>query len=127
VIVHSADVAIVKTEGGSASNAPDHLMRLFAYNQIMSRYGAAGLTKQEGDSSLVEMAKEAYVVSPVSSLVVLESQTDYKRFDINETDAASLKNASMNNNGAVPEPGEWAIIILVSAVFMYFLWKWKSI
>jgi hypothetical protein len=61
-------------------------------------------------------------VSPVSSLVVLETREDYKRFDIKDTDN-SLKNASLNGKGAVPEPHEWALIII--AVFVILTIKYK--
>lgn len=124
VIVHSADVRIIRSRGASISNAPDHLMRLFAYNQIMRKLGNSGMTKKYTDSTLMNQAHEAYVVSPVSSLVVLEKQTDYDRFDITDN-GKSLKNASQKNNGAVPEPGEWAMIIIIAAVFIFFLLKWK--
>ena len=99
-------------------------MRLFAYNQIMQKLGSSGLTKAYTDSTLVDEAHEAYVVSPVSSLVVLEKQADYDRFNIKDN-GKSLKNASLKNNGAVPEPGEWAMIIIIAAVFVLFMFKWK--
>ena len=62
------------------------------------------------------MAQEAGIVSPVSSYVVLESQADYNRFNIQDN-KNGLKNASLNGKGAVPEPGEWAILISILAVF----------
>jgi len=124
VIVHTAGVSIVKTPGVGQSNAPDHLMRLFAYNHIMKGIGSAALTHDREDSTLVEEAQKAYVVSPVSSLIVLESQKDYDEYGIKDA-ANSLKNASQNSKGAVPEPGEWAIIILSVVAFGYFLIKWR--
>jgi XrtN system VIT domain protein len=124
VVIHSADVRIIKTPGETASDAPDHLMRLFAYNHIMQEIGASGLTKTPQDSTLVDEAQTAYVVSPVSSLVVLEKQEDYDRFGIKDKDQ-SLKNASLKNSGAVPEPAEWALIILVLSMSVYFIVKWK--
>ncbi len=126
VIIHTAGVAIAKTPGVMASNAPDHLMRLFAYNHILHQIGAHGLTHDEEDSTLVEEAQKAYVVSPVSSLIALESQQDYDRFGINGS-KNSLGNATKGNQGAVPEPGEWAIIILVLLAFGFFLFKWRSL
>ena len=74
-----------------------------------------------GDSlntDLIDEAKMAYVLSPVSSLVVLESQHDYDRFNIHDTEN-SLKNASMNSKGAVPEPHEWALIVIALLVLLY--------
>jgi hypothetical protein len=56
------------------------------------------------------------VVSPVSSLIVLETKEDYERFGIKDKDN-SLYNATKNSSGAVPEPHEWALII----VFVLFI------
>jgi len=84
----------------------------------MQKAGTGLLTGNGEDSTLVAEAQKAYVVSPVSSLVVLESQIDYDRFDIKDVDK-SLKNASMKSNGAVPEPHEWALIIIVVGVLVY--------
>lgn len=126
VIVHSAEIAIAKVPGGRASTAPDHLMRLFAYNHIMQQVGGNGLVGKEGeeDGTLVEEAHKAYVVSPVSSLVVLETQKDYDRFDIKDK-GNSLKNASFSANGAVPEPHEWAMIVLLLVVVLFVYVKVK--
>ncbi|HEY0040423.1 MAG TPA: XrtN system VIT domain-containing protein, partial [Flavisolibacter sp.] len=125
IIVHSADVVITKQPGEIASTAPDHLMRLFAYNHILQQLGKKDSLAID-NTALVKEAQEAYVVSPVSSLVVLETQADYDRFDITDSEN-SLKNASLKNNGAVPEPGEWTIIILVGAIFLFFVHKSKLV
>ncbi|HYO22142.1 MAG TPA: XrtN system VIT domain-containing protein, partial [Flavisolibacter sp.] len=125
IIVHSADVVITKQAGETTSDAPDHLQRLFAYNHILQQLGRKDSPGIDS-TLLIKEAQEAYVVSPVSSLVVLETQADYDRFDIKDSEN-SLKNASLKNNGAVPEPGEWAIIILVGAAFLFFLHKNKLV
>ncbi len=126
IVVHSAGAVITKTEGEAASSAPDHLMRLFAYNHILQQLGRSDSTLASDSIALIKEAQEAYVVSPVSSLVVLETQADYDRFDIADS-KNSLKNASLKNNGAVPEPGEWAILILAGAAFVLFVYKTKFV
>lgn len=126
IVVHSAGVTITKQPGEAASNAPDHLMRLFAYNSILQQVGKKDSTASVDSTALIKTAQEAYVVSPVSSLVVLETQADYDRFDIKDSQN-SLKNASLKGAGAVPEPGEWAIIILLSIAFIFFLYKVKIV
>lgn len=118
VVVEPAGIMIRSVPGTDVSNAPDHLMRLFAYNHIMQQMGPKLLTKGEEGDSLVNEAKEAYVVTPLSSLIVLETQTDYNRFNIKDSEN-SLKNASLHSQGAVPEPHEWALIILVMLVLIY--------
>jgi XrtN system VIT domain protein len=96
--------------------APDHLARLFAYNNIMRQVGPHFFSDDFVNETLVNEADLAYVVSPVSSLIVLETQNDYDRFGINDI-ANSLGNATHNESGAVPEPHEWALI----AVFLCFV------
>ena len=73
------------------------------------------------EDELIDRAKEAYVVTPVSSLVTLETQKDYERFDIEAPGKNSLKNASIKQSGAVPEPHEWVLIAicLAFAVVLY--------
>lgn len=103
---------------------PDHLMRLFNYNQIVRKIGSTYFTADsysEGD--LIDLANAAYVVSPISSLIVLESEKDYDRFDIKEN-KNSLNNASNSSAGSVPEPHEWLLIFMALSVCVY-LWYGK--
>lgn len=125
IVVHSAGVVITKQPGETLSTAPDHLLRLFAYNHILQQLRRKDSLSVDS-TALVKEAEEAYVVSPVSSLVVLETAADYERFGIKDSEN-SLKNALLKNKGAVPEPGEWAIIILVGAVFVFFILKSKLV
>ncbi|MEZ4993001.1 MAG: XrtN system VIT domain-containing protein [Saprospiraceae bacterium] len=102
--------------------APDHLMRLFVYNDLMRRVGRSYYYKEQLAPQLVEMAAEAYVLSPVSSLIVLETQEDYDRFDIDKS-RNSLENASITLSGSVPEPHEWLLIILSIGFAAWLLFK----
>ncbi|WP_276479959.1 XrtN system VIT domain-containing protein [Paraflavitalea pollutisoli] len=111
VVIDDAGLLISKRPCAEPSKAPDHLMRLFAYNHIMQQVGSGLLVDRPVEDSLISEARTAYVVSPVSSLVVLETKKDYERFGIEGADN-SLQNASMHSNGAVPEPHEWALIII---------------
>lgn len=119
IVLHESDMVIekkVQAEGNVKDNAPDHLARLFAYNNIMRQLGANLFNDDFVNEKLVDEAASAYVVSPVSSLIVLETQEDYERFGIKDKDN-SLHNASKNSSGAVPEPHEWALIV----VFLLFV------
>lgn len=126
VVLHAADMTITKTkeENVVENNAPDHLARLFAYNNIMRKVGANYFNDDYINESLVNEAATAYVVSPVSSLIVLETQADYKRFGIQDTEN-SLQNASKNSSGAVPEPHEWALIILFLLFVIHTIYQSK--
>lgn len=118
--IYSSGIQITKSKSDSISkdNAPDHLARLFEYNDIMRKVGSNYFKADFINEELVDQAASAYVVSPVSSLIVLESKEDYKRFGIKDKDN-SLKNASKDNSGAVPEPHEWALIILFLLLVVY--------
>jgi len=123
--IDPAGLLIRKTAVDSATdknNAPDHLLRLFAYRRIqqtLKGHLPGDYTEEDEPTvdTLVQTAQEAGIVSPVSSLVVLENAADYKRFDIAQN-LNGLKNASLQGKGAVPEPGEWALLGLVLVLFV---------
>lgn len=120
-----ANTLIQRDTNTSQSQAPDHLLRLFAYNKIMQECGRNYFTSGNFiEESLIDIANEAYIVSPVSSLIVLETLKDYDRFDIKKN-KNSLNNASTQSAGAVPEPHEWALIILLTLTLGYLYYKKK--
>ncbi|PVY43136.1 XrtN system VIT domain-containing protein [Pontibacter virosus] len=107
----ASGIGIAKTANSTGGSAPDHLLRLFAYNHILQQIGPRYFCQGDIEDELIQEAAQANIVSPVSSLIVLETQSDYERFDIQKS-KDSLGNASMNASGAVPEPEEWALIII---------------
>lgn len=123
-----AGISILQKESEQVqSKAPDHLMRLFAYNTLMKQMGRNYFNKDKDYiDGLVGIANEAYIVSPVSSLIVLETKKDYDRFDIQENEN-SLKNASMKSSGAVPEPKEWLLIFLFIAILSFLFLNKKKL
>lgn len=125
VFIPSSNVSISKiaTADTLPTKAPDHIMRLFAYNKIMALIGASYFDESYELEQPVELASKAHVVSPVSSLIVLETQEDYEKFGI-ENDKDGLGNATTKNAGAVPEPHEWALIVLtILGLGYYFIRK----
>ena len=117
-----SNTVIKRDTNTNASSAPDHLLRLFAYNKIMQECGRNYFTTENYvENNLIDIANEAYIVSPISSLIVLETIKDYERFDIDKN-KNSLQNASTASAGAVPEPHEWALIIILmgTLVFLYY-------
>jgi XrtN system VIT domain protein len=112
----------VPYEASKTSTAPDHLMRLFTYNNVLKSVGKNHFHLKALENELIKEAQEAYVVTPISSLLVLESQADYDRFDIKKS-KNSLDNASISNSGSVPEPHEWILILLVAMLTLYFYLK----
>jgi XrtN system VIT domain protein len=80
--------------------------------------------KIQNDSLLynkyVNLTKDANIVTPISSLIVLETDADYKNNGI-EKNVDTLGNAAINNDGAVPEPYEWLMIIIgLTTLFFYY-------
>ncbi|AFD05633.1 XrtN system VIT domain-containing protein [Solitalea canadensis] len=122
VVISSAGLRIERTTDTSlTNNAPDHLLRLFAYNHLLFKIGNKGMATNSVATNLISEAGITNIVSPVSSLVVLERQSDYDQFNIKKYDN-SLGNAAMNSSGAVPEPHEWMLIILIAGVFIYIFY-----
>lgn len=107
-------------------NAPDHLLRLFAYNDIMKKVGPHYFDKTYVQPDIINEANQAFIASPVSSLIVLETQKDYERFGIDEN-KNSLQNASAKSSGAVPEPGEWLLILVVIGVINFLVYRNKHV
>ena len=123
VVIPAADIVIRTHEGErTINNAPDHLLRLFAYNDIMKKMGSNYFHLNSITDELIAEAKEAYVVTPISSLITLETQEDYDRFDIKKSDN-SLQNASIKGAGSVPEPHEWFLILLCFATLLYLKFR----
>jgi len=124
IVLAEADMAIQKTPANTqkASVAPDHLARLFTYNQLLRHVGRHYFTKNYQNDTLIQEAQLAHVVSPLSSLVVLETVKDYDRFGIKK-DTRGLDNATLKEEGAVPEPHEWALLAMALGVFGWLFWK----
>jgi len=115
-------ITATTSQGQVAGTAPDHLLRLFAYNNIMKKMSPNYFKPDVNSPELISEAATANVVSPVSSLVVLETQQDYKRFDITKS-KDSLGNATAKAAGSVPEPHEWLLILLAVIIIGYLLGK----
>lgn len=123
VALPQAGALIVESDSTVEGKAPDHLFRLFAYNKVLRELG--GRAGEEEPADLLRLAEQAYIVTPLSSLVTLETQADYERFDIKNTDdLPSLGNAGINGAGSVPEPYEWALIALLS-ISAWLAWRRK--
>ncbi|MFD2522379.1 XrtN system VIT domain-containing protein [Emticicia soli] len=123
VNIENAGIQINETSATiEKTDAPDHLLRLYAYNHIMKQIGVNYFKADYLSDTLVQEAATANIVTPISSLVVLEKQADYERFDIKKSQD-SLGNASLKSSGSVPEPHEWLLIITFTCVVLYFIMK----
>lgn len=119
VVIPQSSLAIYRTEESGPSGGPDHLLRLFAYNAVMRLYGTSMHQAGSQSDPILKLAKKANIVTPVSNLIVLESAKDYERFDI-AADQNALGNAALVNQGAVPEPHEWVLLIAGLLLIIYY-------
>jgi XrtN system VIT domain protein len=122
VVIEPSKVMISQDSVRSENKAMDHLFRLWAYNKVMRDYALSQIDKGYKADSEIELAEKANIVTPVSSLIVLEKQEDYDRFDIKKNGNA-LGNAALNNSGAAPEPHEWALIVLGLGIVLWTVKK----
>jgi XrtN system VIT domain protein len=126
VNIEPANIAIHESPQTSItkSNGPNHIYRMYAFGKVLDEQ-----VRIQNDSLLqnqyVDLAKDANIVTPISSLIVLETDEDYKNNGI-EKNVNTLGNASINNDGAVPEPHEWALIILASTILFFYYRKNKK-
>ncbi|MRX40893.1 XrtN system VIT domain-containing protein [Flavobacterium sp. LC2016-23] len=126
VNIEPANIAIHESQQTSItkSNGPNHIYRMYAFGKVLDEQ-----VKIQNDSLVqnqyVDLAKEANIVTPISSLIVLETDEDYKNNGI-EKNVDTLGNASVNNDGAVPEPHEWLLIILGSTILFFYYRKHKK-
>ena len=120
IAISHAGISLTSTHAveGEEVKGPDHLMRLYVYQDLLRRMGTDYFKLKSWEDFWVQFAEEAYIVTPVSSLVVLETREDYERFGIEEN-RNTLGNAKMANSGAVPEPHEWALIVLVLLIAVW--------
>jgi len=124
LIIDNAGILLTRSNDSNHQKGPDHLMRLFAYNHLMSQLKSKLFSNAECDSLLVNEAEQANIVTPLSSLIVLESQQDYDRFNI-QKNANSLDNATLKSTGSSPEPHEWALIIMATLALAWVKYKEK--
>ncbi|MNX82258.1 Vault protein inter-alpha-trypsin [compost metagenome] len=105
------------------SSGSNHIYRMYAFGKVLEEQ-----VKIQGDSlaenQYVALAKDANIVTPISSLIVLETDADYENNGI-EKNVDTLGNASINNDGAVPEPHEWLLIIIGLTVLFFYYKKSK--
>ncbi|KQX04901.1 XrtN system VIT domain-containing protein [Flavobacterium sp. Root420] len=121
VNIEPANISIQEKiqDSNSKNNGPNHIYRMYAFGKVMEEQ-----VKIQGDTlannQYVELAKDANIVTPISSLIVLETDEDYKKNGI-EKNVNTLGNASINNDGSVPEPHEWLLIIIgISTLYFYY-------
>ena len=107
----------------------DLVVRLFFQRRIMQSLGRRFFNRDLENGDLVTLARRGMIVSPVSTLIVLESEKDYRRFGIGG--ASLLGQSKLEAPGAAPEPHEIALLIVaLLALLIYFRTRrasWESV
>jgi len=102
------------------NSGTNHIYRMYAFGKVLTEHVSQENDSVDEGNKYVYLAKDANIVTPISSLIVLETDEDYKTNGI-EKNVNTLGNASINNDGSVPEPHEWLMIILgLSALLFYY-------
>jgi XrtN system VIT domain protein len=121
IVIENAKISIVKKDSEVQSTmGNDHIYRLYAFNKVMNEH-----VTQINDSipnKYVTLAQDANIVTPITSLIVLETDADYEKHGIDKN-PNGLGNASVKNEGAVPEPHEWALIFISLITIWFFYMK----
>lgn len=94
------------------SAGSDHIARLWARDQI-ARLAATG--KAADRASGVDLARAYGLVAPISGAVVLETDVDIQRAGLTAPDATSVP--------TVPEPEQWMLLVIVSALIVWTMWR----
>lgn len=103
----------------SKSTGPNHIYRMYAFGKVLDEQIQIQ-SDTLASNQYISLAKDANIVTPISSLIVLETDADYKNNGI-EKNVDTLGNAAINNDGAVPEPHEWLMIIIgFTTLFFYY-------
>lgn len=126
VNIETAGISIHKKEKLEklSSNGSNHIYRMYAFGKVLEEQ----VTIQNDSLAVnkyVTLAQDANIVTPITSLIVLETDEDYTKHGI-EKNIDTLGNASINNDGAVPEPHEWVLIILTLVVLFVYYKKCKK-
>jgi hypothetical protein len=90
----------------------DHIARLWARDEILSLASARG---EGARKSAIGLAAEYRLVTPVSGAVVLETQQQFAEMGLRPVAQASVP--------TVPEPHEWALILISAVSLMWLLWR----
>jgi hypothetical protein len=96
------------TDGVAAGS--DHIARLWANERVLE------LMRSRGErAEAVALATRYRLVTPVSGAVVLETKQQYE--------AAQLKPVDQATVPTLPEPHEWALIIIACAALTWLMWR----
>jgi hypothetical protein len=100
----------------TAPRGADHIVRLWAHDEILSL-----MTKdpEKNRAEGTRLAADLRLVTPVSGAVVLETAAQYQAANLNPVEKGTVP--------TVPEPHEWALIILAMTLLGYLAHHQRSL
>jgi len=108
-------LAIRRQQGQAADAVPkgsDHIARLWASDRVVELMRA---DPSGNRAAAVKLATQYRLVTPVSGAVVLETQQQY--------DESRLTPVSQATVPTVPEPHEWALLLIACAALSWWTWR----
>lgn len=109
-----AGIQLQQIERAPGKAGSDLVVRLLLHRRLMHSLGQRFFDRDVENKDLVQLARDGMMVSPVSSLIVLESEKDYERFGI-QKDTSLLGQSQLEAPGGVPEPHEVALMLCLLA------------
>ncbi len=112
--------------------------KLWAYQDIMQQISSDYFRSpsESTEEKWLDAARLSGVVTPITSLIVLETEEDYQRFNIDgkgdkhfsantqhDADGNIIGTLAKGGGGSVPEPREWALILFGLTVMVWFCRK----
>lgn len=127
-------IELKKLSTVSPPTGNDLLASLVLYKKIMRSLGKRLLVadKDATETNLFRLAETGNIVTPITSFIVLENETDYNKFGIHKN-KRSLEETNLQTDnsksfsimhGTVPEPEEWMIAIICFLI-IYIWTKFK--
>jgi hypothetical protein len=103
------------TDAGRGTGS-EHIARLWARDEVLSLMIAKG---EAARAEAVQLAADQRLVTPVSGAVVLETQRQFAENNLSPVNKSTVP--------TVPEPHEWAMIIMAALMLLWMAWKqWQS-
>lgn len=100
----------------TAPHGTDHIVRLWAHDEILSLMSK---DPEKNRTEATRLAADLRLVTPVSGAVVLETAAQYQAANLNPVEKGTVP--------TVPEPHEWALIILAMTLLGYLAHRQRSL
>jgi hypothetical protein len=113
VAAHPAiDRSVVTDAPVGVTRGSEHIVRLWGRSEVLRLMGSDAIRNRD---DAVKLAADLRLVTPVSGAVVLETQQQY--------DASNLTPVTPATVPTVPEPHEWALIIVACLSLTWMSWR----